>query len=75
MTEEELKQKEEFLKEQQKNLDEAFLRYAMAENEAHDAKKLYDKWCVKMQRANFLAGVTLGISIAVLLYNLARLFL
>ena len=75
MTEEELKQKEEFLKEQQKNLKEAFLRYAMAENEAHDAKKLYDKWCVNMQRANFLAGVALGISVSVLLYNLARLFL
>lgn len=63
MTEEELKQKE------------AFLRYAMAENEAHDMKKLYNKWCVKMQRANFLAGVALGISVAVLLLNLARLFL
>ena len=75
MTEEELKQKEEFLKEQQKNLDEAFLRYAMAENEAHDAKKLYDKWYIKMSRANFLAGVAFGISIAVLLYNIARLFL
>ena len=75
MTEEELKQKEEFLKEQQKNLDEAFLRYAMAENEAHDMKKLYDKWIIKMQRANFLAGVALGISVAVLLFNLARLFL
>ena len=75
MTEEELKQKEEFLKEQQKNLYEAFLRYAMAENEAHNAKKLYDKWCVKMQRANFLAGVALGISVAVILYNIARLFL
>lgn len=71
MTEEELKQKEEFLKEQKKNLDEAFLRYATAENEAHDAKKLYDK----MQRANFLSGVALGISIAVLLYSIARLFL
>lgn len=75
MTEEELKQKEEFLKEQQKNLDEAFLRYAMAENEAHDAKKLYDKWIIKMQRANFFAGIAFGISIAVLLFNLARLFL
>ena len=29
----------------------------------------------KMQRANFISGVALGISIAVLLYNLARLFL
>ena len=75
MTEEELKQKEEFLKEQQKNLDEAFLRYAMAENEAHYAKKLYDKWIIKMQRANFFAGIAFGISIAVLLFNLARLFL
>ena len=75
MTEEELKQKEEFLKEQQKNLDEAFLRYAMAENEAHDAKKLYGKWCVKMQRVSFLSGVALGISVAVLLYDIARLFL
>lgn len=68
MTEEELKQ-------EKKKLDDAFWRFMQAEKEAREAKKLYDKWSIKMQRANFLAGVALGISVAVLLFNLTRLFL
>ena len=66
MTEEELKQK-------QKKLDEAFLRYMEAEKEAREAKGLYEKWVLKMQWATLLAGVAIGISAATFLFNLARL--
>ena len=66
MTEEELKQK-------QKKLDEAFWRYIEAEKEAREAKRLYEKWALKMQWATLWSGIAIGISATVFLFNLARL--
>ena len=75
MTEEELKQKEELIKAKEKALNDAIKAYMIARTEEEETKQQYEEWIAKMQKTNFLAGVALGISIAVLLYNIARLFL
>lgn len=74
MTEEELKQKEELLKQKEKSLNDAIKAYMIARINEEEAKDKYDEWVRKMHRANFLAGIAFGISIALLLFNIARLF-
>lgn len=75
MTEEELKQKEELIKAKEKALNNAIKAYMVARADEEETKQKYEEWIARMQKANFPAGVALGISVAVLLYNIARLFL
>lgn len=74
MTEEELKQKEELIKAKEKALNDAIKAYMIARTE-EETKQQYEEWIAKMQKTNFLAGISLGISIVLLLLNLAILFL
>lgn len=74
MTEEELKQKEELIKDKEKALNNAIKAYMIARTE-EETKQQYEEWIAKMQKTNFLAGISLGISIVLLLLNLAILFL
>lgn len=49
-------------------------RYEFARIQEEEMKDKYEEWINKIQKANFLAGVALGLSIAALLFNLDRLF-
>ena len=75
MTEKELKQEEELIKAKESALNDAIKAYMIARVNEEETKQKYEEWIAKMQKTNFLAGVALGISIAVLLCNLASLFL
>lgn len=67
MNEEDLKKKEEVL-------DSVIQAYEDASERTRKAKEYYEEWIGKMQRASFLAGIALGISIAALCFNLAKMF-
>lgn len=75
MTEEELKQKEELIKAKEKALNDAIKAYMIARADEEETKQKYEEWIASMQKINILAGISLGISIAVFLCNLASLFL
>ena len=75
MTEEKLKEKEEALKLKEKALNDAIKAYTIARINEEEAKEKYDEWVFKMYRAHILAGISFGITIALLSFNLARLFL
>lgn len=74
MTEEELKEKKEALKLKEKALNDAIRAYCIARNDEEEAKAKYEEWVRRMQKTNLIAGISFGISITILVYNIVALF-
>lgn len=74
MTEEELKKKEDDLMLKEKALNDAIKAYMIARIDEEEAKEKYDEWVRRMQKTNFIVGISFGISITILVYNIVALF-